>query len=371
MRRPARIIFIQNQLAELGGISSFCKVVGEGLASRGHVVEIGAVEPAHEGAAVLYDPQIPQWTVHDTPNIQYSGKIADYWKEVGEYAKCRFDEYDSETIVIFTQLFARERTRPAWKDRGDRFGFRSIVQFHDSFRTAQRGRNLARARSAYQSADLFLLLTDEDARSFQRAGFNNTGYIWNPIVAEDHLVSRVSEPVVVSLGRYDPQKSLDHLVNAWSILADEFPKWRLELYGEGPLREDLALQIEALGLADVVKLMGRTGEVQSVLSRSSINAISSQHEGFPFALMEASAAGLPNVSYDCAPGVREIVEDGVTGLVTAYDNPDNLASALRTLMSDEALRRRMGAAGRERMITRFSLETILDQWEQVFDDVLR
>ncbi len=95
--------------------------------------------------------------------------------------------------------------------------------------------------------------------------------------------------------------------------------------------------------------MGRTDDVESVLARSSITAISSRHEGIPFALIEASAAGVPNVSYDCAPGVRENIEDGVSGLVTERNDPNSLSPALSVLMADEATGSDMGAAGRERM----------------------
>lgn len=371
MSKPRRVVFVQNQLAELGGITRFCEVVGEGLLARGHRVEIGAVEPPHKGAALHYDSGIVQWTAHDTPVLEFKGRLDTYWQEVGEGAARRFSEYDAETIVIFTQLYARERTRPAWEHSDPRFGFRTIVQYHDAFSTARRGKDLARARRVFSDADLFLLLTEEDAVSFQRAGFNNTGYIFNPIEVEGKPSSSVTEPVVVSLGRYDPQKSLDHLIQAWELLAEEFPSWRLELYGDGPLRDELAELIRTLGLSHSIGLMGRTSDVESVLSKSSINAISSQHEGLPFALMEASSVGVPNVSYDCAPGVREIIDDDVTGIVTKRNDPAALADGLRSLMADEKLRRRMGSAGRERMRSVFSLETILDQWEQIFDDVMR
>lgn len=371
MRRPSRVVIIQNQLAELGGITQFCKVVGEGLLGRGHTVEIGAIEPPHAGPALEYDSRIDQWTLHDVSVLDHRGRTESFWNDVTTQACRRFTEYDPDTIVLFTQLYARERTRGAWEGSHHRNGFRSIVQYHDAFHIARRGRDLGRARRAYADADLFLLLTEADARAFQQAGFNNTSFVYNPIDARELPMSDVAAPVVVSLGRYDPQKSLDQMIHAWALLASDFPEWRLDLYGEGPLRADLENLIQQLELRSSVHLRGRSDDVVGVLAEASVNAISSRHEGLPFALMEASAIGVPNVSYDCAPGVGVIIDDGVTGLITARNDPAALADSLSALMADQALRQQMGRAGRERMKQIFSIETILDQWEQVFDDVLR
>lgn len=373
MRRPSKVVILQNQLGELGGISTFCRAVGEGLLSRGHSVEIGALEPARAGAALEYDPRIDVWTAYDRSLEGHRAERFRAKRQVRDRSLKRFRSYDADTVVIFTQLFVRERMMPAWKEIDPVSGFKTITQYHWSFRGATSNSDLRRARAVCGDSDLFLLLTPEDAKRFQQAGFNNTGYVFNPLPitsAADSMAPQ-PQPVVVSLVRYDPVKGLDQTIRAWRVLANEFPEWRLELYGDGPLRAELEGLIERLGLSHSVRLMGKASSVPEVLAKASINVLSSEHEGLPFALMEASSMGVPSVSYDCAPGVREIIDDGTTGIVTSRDDPLALAEALRTLMADGPLRLRMGAAARERMKARFGLEVILDHWEQIFDDVLR
>jgi glycosyltransferase involved in cell wall biosynthesis len=94
-------------------------------------------------------------------------------------------------------------------------------------------------------------------------------------------------------------------------------------------------------------------------------ALSSIHEGLPMALAEGMACGLAVVAFDCAPGVREMVTDGVDGIVVPPRNVDALADGLDRLMADEALRRSYGAAARA-SITRFAPDQVLAQWEAVF-----
>ena len=85
---------------------------------------------------------------------------------------------------------------------------------------------------------------------------------------------------------------------------------------------------------------------------------------------EAMACGVPCVSVDCAPGIREMIADGEDGLVVPPRNPKALAEGLCRLIEDDALRRSMGAAAR-RNIARFSTDAIMRRWHAVFDMVER
>lgn len=371
MSGPSRVVLMQNELGQLGGISTFCKVVGEGLLARGYSVEIAALEPARAEAAVEYDGRIKQWTALDRSlegaRTERDARMKDVWRNACEH----FASYDSETIVVFTQLFVRERIRPAWEDVDARTSFRSIVQYHGSYAMAASCSDLRRAKSVFSDADLFLLLTPGDAQLFQKAGFNNTNHIVNPIRIPDQELAPLATPTVVSLGRYETQKRLDHSIKAWRLLSDDFPEWTLDLYGSGPLHGELQSLIAELGLDQKVRLMGRAKSVMEVLRGASINLLSSEHEGLPFALMEASAAGVPSVSYDCAPGVREVVSDNATGRVVRRNDVAELSSGLRELMRDSELRKHMGAAARLRIQEHFELDVVLDKWEQIFGQVLR
>lgn len=371
VKRPTRVVFLQNELGELGGVSTFCKVVGEGLLARGYTVEVGALEPARDGRGVAYDPRIGEWTAHHRSLARAVTERGSGMRNVRRNARCRFAAYGPETVVIFTQLFVRERTRAAWEAADVRSGFRSIVQYHGSYAEAASRGDVRRAEAVFADADLFLLLTAGDAELFQRTGFNNTGFIPNPISVPDSPLAAVSAPVAVSLGRYEPIKALDQAIRAWRHLIDDFPEWRLDLYGGGPLHSQLEDLVAELDLASSVRLMGRTDNVGQVLAGASINVLSSRYEGLPFALMEASAHGVPSVSFDCAPGVREIIDNGRTGLITPRNDSDALADGLRELMEGMERRRQLGAAARIHMVKNYNLDVVLDRWEETLAEVVR
>lgn len=371
VKRPTKVVFLQNELGQLGGVSTFCKEVGEGLLARGYTVEIGALEPARDGQGVFYDRRIEQWMAHHRSLARASTERGPGMRSVRRNARRRFAAYGPETVVIFTQLFVRTRTRPAWDAVDASSGFRSIAQYHGSFAEANSRGDIRRAEAVFADADLFLLLTAGDAELFQRAGFNNIGFIPNPIVVPDSPLADVSAPVVVSLGRYEPIKALDQTIRAWRNVISDFPDWRLDLYGGGPLHGELGDLVRELDLEQSVRLMGRADNVEEVLANASINVLSSRHEGLPFALMEASAQGVPSISFNCAPGVREIIQDGQTGLVTKRNDAHALADGLRELMDSMERRRQLGAAARAHMLSNYNLDVVLDRWETILAEVMR
>lgn len=378
-----RIVIVQNHLGDLGGVSTFCRMLSSGLLARGYRVEVGAIAPPRDGTRHPYEAGVDTWTLAD-PIRQVStyGRLlrerrvrrdrARWRAGMTARAAERFADYDDPTVVLFTQLHAREMLRQFADPPRNRRSFATISQYHNSYAAAAMSRDLRRIKKAYPGDDLFLALTEHDAVLFQRAGLNNTGYLHNPV--EPPRATTLADPdrkAVVSLGRYDEQKQLDHLVRAWSLIAERAPGWELRLYGSGPREAEIRSQIRSLGLESSVRMMGVTSAPEDALLGGSISASSSAYEGFPLALTEASMLGLPSAAYACSPGVELIVEDGVTGLLTPPDRPGELADALLRLMNDRALRERMGRAARERMIEHFSVDAVLDRWEEVFAQTLR
>lgn len=172
---------------------------------------------------------------------------------------------------------------------------------------------------------------------------------------------------VVAVGRMVEQKSLDRLVAAFARLAPEFPTWDLWLVGDGPLRSALVKQIEDLGLSGRVLLPGRIGNVADWYGAADLYVMSSRFEGFGNTLAEAMACGLPSVSFDCDTGPRDIIRHGVDGLLVPPEDMAALAAAMRGLMADEAMRRRMAARAIEAR-ERFSIRRIASMWEALFDE---
>ena len=148
---------------------------------------------------------------------------------------------------------------------------------------------------------------------------------------------------IAAVGRLDDQKNYPLLLRAFSMLTEDFPEWRLVIFGEGPERSELESEIKKLGLADRVSLPGFSEDIHKVLHEVSVYAMSSRYEGMPNALMEALCAGCACVTTDFEGGAaRFLIQDGESGLVVPDGDADSLTAALRKLMQDEALRRRLG-----------------------------
>ena len=174
---------------------------------------------------------------------------------------------------------------------------------------------------------------------------------------------------VVAAGRLAPVKRHDLLIAAFVRIAPDLPAWRLDIHGEGPLREALAAQITAAGLQDRITLHGRTTDMGAVWRDAALMAHPAAHEGFPLAVTEALAHGLPVIGFADCSGTNALVQDGKTGLLipAAAGSPDTaritaLAEGLARLMSDSAWRAQLGAAGPTAM-ARFAPETSTAAWE--------
>ncbi len=167
---------------------------------------------------------------------------------------------------------------------------------------------------------------------------------------------------LVSLGRLARIKGFDVLLAAFAQARAHLPLWRLEIWGEGPEREALEKMAQDLGLTGQVRFPGLTPVPSEVLRGADLFVLSSHAEGFPNALVEAMAMGLPVVSTRFGGAVDDIVQDGVNGLLVPPGDSAALAHALVRLMSDPLERSRLGEKARE-VVQRFSTERIVALWE--------
>lgn len=159
--------------------------------------------------------------------------------------------------------------------------------------------------------------------------------------------------LVVGLGRLVPVKGFQVLVKALPLIVSAVPSARLLLVGEGPLREDLLVEAQALGVGDRLELAGAQSDPAPFLAAADLVVVPSINEGMGRVLVEAMALGRPVVATRVG-GIPAVVADGESGLLVPPDDPPALARAVGELLKDPGLRQRMGEAGR-RQAEQFSL----------------
>jgi glycosyltransferase involved in cell wall biosynthesis len=180
-------------------------------------------------------------------------------------------------------------------------------------------------------------------------------------------------PTIGSLGRLVEKKGMGDLIEAVKLIADEVPGVRLEIVGDGPLREALEAQLKGLGLEGRVSLLGAMSNsgVLGWLSGLDVFALACRRDrngdmdGLPVALMEAIGAGVPVISTRLS-GIPELIEHERTGLLAEPGNPQDLARQLSACLTDELQAERMRRAAFDHLKAEFSLEVNLDRLEQLF-----
>lgn len=175
---------------------------------------------------------------------------------------------------------------------------------------------------------------------------------------------------IINVGRVNKnQKRQDLLIKAFAGLADKYPEWELEFWGEYDNKYGKSLQnwIMQEKLDKRIFFKGETNKINDEYINADIFAFPSRYEGFPNALGEAMAAGLPSiVCKDCFSCVQ-LIQDGVTGLI-AEPNAEDIANRLKRLMNDVKLRKSLGKNARESM-KNYDPKTIWDMWEKILLDI--
>jgi glycosyltransferase involved in cell wall biosynthesis len=184
--------------------------------------------------------------------------------------------------------------------------------------------------------------------------------------------ARRPEPVpgqVIAVGRLARQKRPDVAVRAFAAIRDRVPGATLAFVGDGPERRAVESLILELGLADAVSLMGARDDVPELLASAQCLVLASDYEGCPLSVIEAMAAGVPVVATRVG-GVPELVADGATGLLAEPRDPAALARALATVLTDPALARRLGDAGRRLAQEQLSRELMAARIVAIYDEIL-
>ncbi len=173
--------------------------------------------------------------------------------------------------------------------------------------------------------------------------------------------------LAVFVGRLVPIKRVDVLIEALAKARATGAPIRLAVVGDGELRSELEALAGSLGVAAAVHFTGFRSDLPAIAAASDFAVLSSDNEGTPVALIEASAAGRPSVATDVG-GVRDIVTPA-TGLVVRPGSADDLARALTAMADDPDGRRQMGEAARAHVRARYSAERLVEDITNLYDEL--
>lgn len=183
-------------------------------------------------------------------------------------------------------------------------------------------------------------------------------------------VPRDATPRILVLGRLVPHKRVEHVLQAASVLRERHPGLTVAVVGDGWWAPELHRCAERLGVADIVEFTGHVSEQDKVaqIDRAWVLALPSLKEGWGLVVLESASAGVPTIAYRDAGGVTESVRDGESGILV-QEGVGSFTDALDTVLSDTALRERLGAHARAHA-QRFSWGESAIAFEQVLDDAI-
>lgn len=303
-------------------------------------------------------------------------KIAGYLQRRRRHRKLLTKLLMKERADIVVSLYPSESSFiPDIKD-----GSKKVLELHFcKFFRLQYGRNgllglIDRWRTRQDEKivgkfDKFVVLTNEDKGYWGQ--LPNIEVIPN---AAMHIGNKYSDSTahrIIAVGRLDYQKGFDRLIEAWAQIQkhDKYKDWHLDIFGQGEWRDMLQQMIERHGLQDNTHINRPTRDIGTEYAKSSLLVMSSNYEGFPMVMIEAMACGLPVASFDFKCGPKDIIKDGINGLLVPNGNIDALAQAMMKIMDNDTYRKELSLNARQ-VVSTYSEDTVMAKWVKLFNSLV-
>ena len=217
--------------------------------------------------------------------------------------------------------------------------------------------------------DNFIVLTRQDAEMW--GNLPNLSVMPNAVVTMPHKEHQPGNHRVIAVGRLDYQKGFDRLLDAWALIPVELRKfWRLDIFGQGEWEEKLKQQIVRLGISESATVNQPTDKIFDEYAASDFLVMTSHYEGFPMVMIEAMACGVPTVCFDFLCGPRDIIANGINGIIVPEGDLQALATAMQQLMEHPEQLAQLSEQAK-RISEEFSQEVIMKRWDLFMNDQIR
>lgn len=257
--------------------------------------------------------------------------------------------------LIMESHCARHRTG---KDDGDKHGIVAGL-----FQRLHRHRSL---KLVEEKATVVVALTEGDKKEWHRA--RRTVLIPNLTSFLPRHDYSADSHTIIAVGSLCYQKGYDMLLNAWKKVHNIHNGWHLDIYGDGPMRNEVESLIRDNGLEEAVTLRMPTNMIQERMAECSFLVLPSRYEGFGLVLTEAMMAGIPCVSMNCKYGPSEIIHNNEDGLLARENDTDDFASKILWMIEHPEERKSMAQRAYDN-VQRYTPQRIMPLWEKLFNDI--
>lgn len=217
-----------------------------------------------------------------------------------------------------------------------------------------------------KKADVVVALTEGDAADWREKN-KRVCVIPNTVHLNDSSsYSSCEQKTVIYVGRFSLQKDIGSLLQIWEIVHQRYPDWRLDLYGEGEMKE--YYRSKAHNMNADIHFCEPTLDILEKYREHSILLLTSIYEPFGLVLPEAMSCGLPVVAFDCPYGPADIITDGVDGFLIKNRDINDFVDKVFLLMGNSNLREKMGKAG-IRSSKRYDKNRIMPMWQNLFEQL--
>lgn len=376
-----KIVYCTNSVCQLGGIEIITIIKANALAEiPGNQVWIVVANNKYSFIKRLKKVSVADLAVHyyEEDYKGYWHAIRDLWKKRKLHRK-RLELLlnDIEPDVLISTGMAGKQFLPRLNLKSNPVVLMELhFSRHYGLEIARGWRDFFFARLGefynekfvYNKYDKIVVLTEAE-RTGKWASWEKVSVIPNPIYEQAKEYSTGNVKSVITASRLVPVKNIESLINIWQKVNQCHPDWTLQIWGDGPQKQNLREQIDRLGLKDRVFLMGYTSDILAKMSKASLFVFTSRTEGFALAVAEAMSVGLPAVAYNCPGGLRYVLKDGETGFLVPMNDEDAFVEKVCTLIEDEELRKKMGQAALKEA-EKYRLDGIISRWMDLFQELL-
>lgn len=225
----------------------------------------------------------------------------------------------------------------------------------------------------YKRADGFVFQTDEARDYFCKKIQDKSIVIANPV--DDRFLKTkyvgYKSTEFINVGRLNEQKNQILLIESFKDVIKKYPNYKLLIYGEGSLKNELSMYIKDNKLNNNVKLCGNVDDIENILKDKKGFILSSKYEGMPNALMEAMAVGVPCISTDCPCGEpRELIKNNINGLLVKSNDKNELVSAMYKIIENDKMCKKIAMSAKKNM-NNYSCDKIVSKWFEFMKEVYK